>query len=178
MRALPTLITVLAGCGGGSTPLTCAMLADPTNCWASAAAGAAACVPQVPGTLAADRRSCTWSDGSQVMFDTALPTDTTLLDHLSFDVTGPGCAWHFTDTFMNKLELTVGGKTETSELLPDRTFELACDNGTTYSTKFDTLFTCQSPARAPTDGFELTATSLSFTLSAVGVASPLFTCSQ
>ncbi len=135
-------------------------------------------VPATPGTLSADRKTCSWPDGSTVAFDAPLPTDTSLLDHLSFAFTGSAGAWQFTDTFMNKMELEVAGKLEVSQLLPDKTFELVCDDGTTYSTSFDTLFKCQAPARAPTDGFEVTATSFSFTISAVGVASPLFTCAQ
>ncbi len=135
-------------------------------------------VAATPGTLAADRKSCSWPDGSSVAFDAALPTDTSQLDHLSFAFTSTGGAWQFTDTFMNKMELEVAGKLEVSQLLPDKTFELVCDDGKTYSTSFDALVKCQAPARAPTDGFAVTATSFSFTISAVGVASPLFTCTQ
>jgi len=76
------------------------------------------------------------------------------------------------------MELTVDGRTEVSQLHPDRTFELACSNGTSYEADFDLLFTCQSPARAPTDGFDVTATTFEFTLSAVDAPVPLFTCMQ
>jgi len=98
------------------------------------------------------------------------------LDHLTFTVTAPGCSWSFTDTFHNHMELTIGNKTEISELEPGGTFELHCDDGTTYATKFDTLFTCASPARAPTDGFDVQPASFQFTLSAVNAPTPLFTC--
>jgi hypothetical protein len=174
------LFLVLAGCGG-SSDLTCAVLADPNNCWAAAAAGATSCLAMhaTPGMLSADRTQCTWSDGSTVTFDAPLPTDTAQLDHLSFTVTAPGCSWSFTDTFMNKMLLTVDGKTEVSQLHPDHTFELACHDGTSYETDFSTLFTCAgSGGRAPTDGFEVTPTSVSFTISAVNAPSPLFTCTQ
>lgn len=169
---------VVSGCGG-SDDLTCAVLADPTNCWAAAAAEATSCLAMhaTPGVLSADRTQCTWSDGSTVTFDTPLPNDTIQLDHLSFTVTGPGCSWSFTDTFMNKMILTVGDKTEVSELHPDQTFELSCDDGTSYETQFQTLFDCAgSGGRAPTDGFEATATSFEFTISAVNAPTPLFTC--
>jgi hypothetical protein len=171
-------VALAAACGacGGSKDLTCDLLADPQNCWASAAAQAAACVGTGSATLSADRTTCTWPDGSHVTFDAPLPTDTSQLDHLTFDVTGPNCSWHFTDTFMNRMELTVAGKTEVSTLHPDHTFELLCDDGTSYETDFSTLFTCQAPARAPTDGFEATATGFSFTISAVNAPTPLFTC--
>jgi len=175
MRRAAVFLALVA-CGG-SEDLTCSLLADPTNCWADATARAAACVPATPGTLSADRKQCTWPDGSKVTFETPLPNATIDLERLAFDVTGAsGCAWRFVDTFANRMELTVDGKTEVSQLHPDRQFELACSSGTSYESEFDLLFTCQAPARAPTDGFEVTATSFQFTLSAVDARTPLFTC--
>ena len=174
------VVLLVAGCGG-SEDLTCELLADPTNCWADAEVRAAACLPMhaTPGMLSADRTRCTWSDGSTVVFETALPTDTIDLERLAFTVTGPGgCSWKFVDTFMNRMELTVDGKTEVSQLHPDHTFELACSNGTSYEADFDLLFTCTGAARAPTDGFDVTATSFQFTISAVNAPTPLFTCMQ
>jgi hypothetical protein len=178
MRSAWLVSVALAACGSSDRDLTCKLLADPTNCWASATAQATACLAMhaTPGTLSADRTSCTWSDGSRVMFDAPLPQSTTALGHLTFTVSAPGCTWSFTDTFHNHMELTVGGRTEIAELQPDRTFDLRCDDGTTYSTSFDTLFTCQPPARAPTDGFDVEPTSVQFTLSAVNASTPLFTC--
>lgn len=177
MRALAIAIVLAGGCGG-SEELTCELLADPTNCWASAAADAAACLPAMPavGTLRADRTGCDFANGGTVRFDQPLPMRTEDLDHLTFDVTGPGCSWRFTDTFQNRMELTVGIDTEVSELHPDDSFHLHCSGGTDYETSFDTLFTCQPPARPPTDGFEVTPTSFSFTISAVTVGTTLFTC--
>ncbi len=177
MRIISWLV-VLGACGGSSEDLTCPLLADSTNCWADAVARAAACLPSraVPAMLSADRLRCTWSDGSQITFEAPLPNDTTQLRQLAFDATGPGCSWHFVDTGENRLELTVGGKTEVAQLHPDHRFELACSNGTSYEADFSLLFTCQAPARAPTDGFEVTATSFQFTLSAAGAPVPLFTC--
>ena len=174
------VVVVMLGACGSSEDLTCELLADPTNCWADAAAKAAACIPAraTPATLSADRTRCTFTDGAQVTFDTPLPTTTTDLERLAFDVTGSGCAWRFVDTFMNRMELTVDGETHVSQLHPNHTFELACAGGPSYEADFDLLFTCQPPARAPTDGFEVTATSVQFTLSAVNAPIPLFTCIQ
>jgi hypothetical protein len=172
------LFVVLAGCGG-SDELTCAVLADPNNCWAAAAAEATTCLAmhETPGTLSADRTTCTWSDGTKVVFDAPLPDDTMQLDHLSFTATGLNCSWSFTDTFMNKMILTVDGRTEVSQLHPGGTFELACDDGASYETDVDNLFTCAgSGGRLPTDGYEVTPTSVSFTISAVNAPIPLFTC--
>jgi len=171
------VLAALAACG--SNDLTCKQLADPTNCWAKAATEATGCIAMhaTPGMLSADRTSCTWGDGTTVHFDAPLPASTAELDHLTFDVTGPGCSWSFTDTFHNRMELTVGLKTEVAEL-ENGTFRLTCDDGTSYETKFDTLFTCAAPARAPTDGFEVDASSIQFTISAVGAPTPLFTCTM
>ncbi|MDB4953370.1 MAG: hypothetical protein JWO36_939, partial [Myxococcales bacterium] len=111
MRGLIVLV-ILAGCGGGND-LTCAVLADPGNCWASAAAQVAACLPMraTPATLSADRTACNFADGSSVHFDTPLPTSTTQLTGLAFDITGAGCSARFVDRFHIRLELTVEGKT-------------------------------------------------------------------
>lgn len=169
------MLAALSACGGND--LTCKQLADPNNCWAKAAADATACIAMrtQPGAFAADRASCTWSDGTTVTFDAPLPQTTMDLDHLSFDVLGPSCSWSFTDTFHNHMELTVGDKTETATLA-NGTFTLGCDDGTDYSTSFNSLLSCAAPARAPTDGFELTNTSFQFTISAVNAPTPLFTC--
>jgi hypothetical protein len=168
----------LAGCGG-SADLTCELLANPSNCWATAANAAATCLASraAPAKLSADRTTCSWDDGSKVVFDTPLPTDMLALDHLTFDATGAGCAWHFTDTFHNDMLLTVGGKTEESTLRPDHTFELSCDDGSSYTADFNLLFTCAAPAAPPTDGFSIDATTgFTFTLDAVNLSRPLFTC--
>lgn len=166
-------LTLVAACSGTSD-LTCALLADPGNCWAQASAAMAACMPAraTPATLAADRKSCTFGDGVVVTFDAPLPTDTTALDHLTFSV---GTCGHFTDTFMNHMELDAGGHHVVSELLGGKDFELHCDS-TTYATNFDTLFTCQPPSRAPTDGFSVMGNNFMFTLASVSTPAPLFTC--
>ena len=85
------VLMYLAACGGGGE-LTCAQLADPTNCWAKAATAAAACLTSraTPAKLSVDRTTCTWDDGSKVVFDTPLPSDTSELDHLTFDASGAG----------------------------------------------------------------------------------------
>jgi len=169
----------LAACGGGGGDLTCALLADPSNCWATAANAAAACLASraTPAKLSADRTTCSWDDGSKVVFDAPLPTDMFALDHLTFDASGAGCAWHFTDTFHNDLSITIGGKTEEATLDVDHTFSLSCDDGSSYSADFNLLFTCMAPAAPPTDGYSLDATAgFTFTLDAVNLSRPLFTC--
>ena|SRR5687767_9514780 len=175
MRGLVGLLLFTA-CGGEE--LTCELLADPNNCWAKASAAMAACIPTraTPGTLAADRKTCSFPDGVRVVFDTPLPTDTFDLERLAFDVEANGtrCA-RFVDTFANRMELTAGGETVISELHPNRDFHLHCPDED-YETSFDTLFTCRPPAYAPTDGFDVTATSFMFSLSATTTPGVLFSC--
>jgi hypothetical protein len=130
----------------------------------------------MPATLSADRSSCTYPDASSVHFDTPLPNSTQELTRLAFDITGSGCSARFVDTFHNRMELTVGLDTAVSELLPGGDFQLHCPDGVTYETSFDTLFKCAPPARAPTDGFDISATMVMFTISSVSTPDPLFTC--
>lgn len=175
VHVLVCMVALVAGC---DDDLSCDVLAEPTNCWADAAARAAACLPSLPatGTLRSDRTGCDFSNGARVEFDEALPDDTMQLERLAFDVTGADCAWRFVDTFENRMELTVDGETEVAELHAGEDFHLHCSGGSTYAASFDSLFTCQSPARVPTDGFEVTPTSFTFTLSAVTIPSQIFTC--
>lgn len=65
----------LAGACGSAEELTCEILEDPGNCWAEAAAAAAARLPPAtePGVLAADRSSCSYTDGTRVVFEQPLP---------------------------------------------------------------------------------------------------------
>jgi len=170
---------MLAGCGSDAA-LTCEILADADNCWAKAAAAFAACMPMrsTPAVLAADRSSCTFSDGVRVVFDSPLPADTTDLERLAFsvEVNGSRCG-RFVDTFANRMELTAAGDTVISELHPDRDFHLHCPDED-YETSFDTLFTCRPPSYAPTDGFDVSATSFTFTISATTTVGELFRCQQ
>ncbi len=172
------LAVALSACGGAD--LTCEILSDPTNCWATAAAAAKACLPAgnpaQQGVLAADRTSCTFADGTRVVFDEALPTDNLDLERLGFAIEKDGvrCA-HFLDTFANRMELEAGGKTVVSELHPGGDFHLHCDGGPDYEAAFDLLFTCPG-GTAPTDGFTVDATTVSFTIVSVNSPGLLFTC--
>ena len=175
------LVVALAACGGGEDDLTCEYLASPTNCWASAAAELAACLPPntMPGVFSADRTSCDFANGAHVQFDEALPEDVFDLDKLGFTVSlnGETCG-RFIDTFGNRMELTGSGETIVSELHPGREFHLHCD-GTTYVSSFDLLFECAGMSiPAPTDGFDVTPTDVTFTITSVSTPSPLFTCVQ
>jgi hypothetical protein len=137
------------------------------------------CVPAgtTPGVLAADRSSCSFSNGAMVVFDAPLPSSTIELDHLSFTIQSGGttCA-KFDDTFMNHMELTGGGKTVISELLPGQDYELACDGGPTFEASFSVLVSCQPPAVAPTDGFDVEPTMFTFRIASVSTPGTLFTC--
>ncbi len=174
-------VLVLAACGGGEDDLTCELLASPDNCWATAAAELAACLPPstTPGVFSADRTSCDFANGARVTFDSALPEDNFDLEMLGFTITlnGETCG-RFIDTFSNRMELTGSGETVVSELHPGREFHLHCD-GTTYTSSFDLLFECAGMSiPAPTDGFEVTPTSVTFTITSVSTPGTLFTCNR
>src|SRR5687768_15859967 len=91
----------LGACGGAD--LTCELLADPTNCWAEAAAALKACLPAgtTPATLASDRASCSFADGTRIVFDAPLPTSNFDLEGLGFTIERDGATCgRFVDTFM------------------------------------------------------------------------------
>ena len=169
---------VLAGCSSGEDALTCEYLADPTNCWATAAAAAADCLPPATetGVLAADRASCTFSDGTRVVFEDPLPLDSFDLERFAFTIEtgGAECA-SFVDTFMNRMELEAGGARVVSELHGGSEFHLHCPD-TSYASDFDLLFTCTTPYSAPTDGFSVEPDLVTFSISAVTTPGVLFSC--
>ncbi len=166
-----------AACGESTEPLTCELLSDPTNCWASAAADAVACLPGMSaiGVLAPDRASCTFSDGSRVVFDEPLPDDVFDLERLAFtfERNGAECA-RFVDTFGNRMELTGDDGVIVSELHPGGAFHLHCPD-TTYTSDFDLLFTCPG-GTAPTDGFDVAPDLVTFSIIAVTTPGELFRC--
>lgn len=172
------LAAAAAGCGSGTEELTCAILEDPANCWAAAAEAAAACVP--PSTqiavFAADRASCTFSDGTRVVFDAPLPADTFDLERFAFTIErdGVACA-RFVDTFENRMELEAGGHSAVSELHAGGAFHLHCGDGPDYESDFDLLFTCPANT-APTDGFDVGPDYVTFLISAVTTPGTLFRC--
>lgn len=158
--------------------LTCEILSDPGNCWADKALAARACLPPATevGVLAADRASCLYADGTRIVFDTPLPVDSFDLERLAFTIeTGGAMCARFVDTFANRMELTAGGGTVVSELHAGSTFHLHCDDGTTYSSSFELLFTCPG-GTAPTDGFSVEADLVTFSISAVTTPGELFRC--
>jgi hypothetical protein len=180
MRAV--IVTFAVAACGGSDELTCELLADPSNCWATAAQAMADCMPAraTPAVLEADRMTCTFGDGVRVLFDAPLPNSTEQLDQLAFTVVAsdaPDACARFVDTFHNRMELTGDGKTVVSELLPGSDFHLRC-GGKDFSTSFDTLFDCIPQGPPPTDGFEVTQTSVAFSISSVTTPGELFRCEQ
>lgn len=174
--AIAVILAVLMGAGCGGKELTCEHLADPGNCWAQTAAALRACLPAgtAPGTLASDRASCSFPDGTRILFEGPLPTDNFALERFAFTIErGGATCGSFVDTFMNRMEVSAGGLSAVSQLHPDREFELSC-GGDSYTTEFDTLFECAQVA--PTDGFEVTPTSVSFTIVSATTPGELFRC--
>ena len=172
-----TWIVAVASCGG-SDELTCELLANPDNCWAAAAEAMAACMPAraTPATLEADRMSCTFGDGVRVVFDQPLAMTTDQLDGLGFSIEdADGECARFIDTFQNRMELTGDGQTVVSELRAG-TFTLQCPDQD-FESDFDLLFDCAAMgAPPPTDGFDVTATTFTFSLSSITTPGELFRC--
>lgn len=179
MRRAAALLAALGGCGGGED-LTCEILSDPSNCWATAAAAARACLPAgsaaQAGLLSTDRASCLFADGTRITFDAPLPDRTQELERLAFTIEqGTFECARFVDTFGNRMELTADERTVVSELHPGGDFHVHCPGGPDLASSFELLFTCPG-GTAPTDGFDLTATSVTFTIVSVATPGPLFTC--
>lgn len=171
----------LAPACSGSSELTCDVLADPSNCWNQAAAAAYACVSSTEiGVLASDRLSCSYSDGTLITFDEALPQRTDEvrnLDSLGFTVLSGGtqCA-RFVDTLNNRLEIEAGGASAVGELLGGE-FTLSCGDGSSFSTEFGTLFDCEgNGVTAPTDGFQVEPSSFEFFIRADVTSGRMFRC--
>lgn len=172
--------TTTTSCGPEDDPepeeLTCEYLEDEDNCWAVAAAALKDCLPegQTEAVLAADRESCEFSDGTRIVFEDALPMDTIDLERFAFTImkNGAPCGG-FVDTFENKMELTGGGETVTSQLRGD--FELICGDGQEYETEFETLFDCEYGSQ-PTDGFSVEPELVTFMILSVNTPGELFRC--
>ena len=173
------LFLVSSCSGGGGADLTCEYLSDPDNCWAAAAAEAKACLPASAqaGLLAADRSSCSFSDGTVVVFDDPLPDDTEDLERFGFTIERDGafCA-SFVDTFENRMELTGSGPTVVSQLHPGSRFEVDCGDGHSYEADFGLLFECAAGTQ-PTDGFFVAPDEVTFMILSVNTPGQLFRCS-
>jgi hypothetical protein len=172
-RSLSFLALLVTACGGDSE-LTCEYLADPGNCWADLAGQLHACLPEgdVPALFEADRASCTFADGTRIVFEGPLPQrvedigDT--LGGLAFSIEKDGttCA-SFVDTFNNRMEISVGSETAVSQLRGDE-FSLICPGGESYSSNFDRIFECAAEGiPSPTDGFDLQPAFFSWGIGAV-----------
>ncbi|HET7784767.1 MAG TPA: hypothetical protein VFL36_02250 [Myxococcales bacterium] len=64
----------LTACGAGAGSLDCAWLSE-QNCWKTTLAAASSCLPDAgdTGTFAADRASCTYTAGAQIVFTDPVP---------------------------------------------------------------------------------------------------------
>ena len=73
------------------------------------------------------------------------------------------------------MELKAGSLGAVSELHAGSEFHLHCDNGPSYESKFDLLFTCPG-GTAPTDGFSVEPNLVTFLISSVTTPGELFRC--
>jgi hypothetical protein len=129
------------------------------------------------GVLAGDRASCTFSDGTRVVFDDPLPQSNEVLEGLGWSIltsTGARCA-RFADSFQNHLTIEAGGQLVVAELHSGSEFHVHCGGGGSYEGDFDTLFECPA-GTAPTDGFSVAPGLFTFVLSSVATPGELFRC--
>lgn len=164
---------------GPSEPLTCDLLQDATNCWATTAAQVRGCLPgdSSDGILSSDRTACLFADGTEVRFETALPVTADELTRLSFRVVEPGgavCAT-VTDDFDNRIVIE-GETTAVSELQSSERFVLTC-GGDIYEASFEEVSACPAGTQ-PTDSFVVQPDEVSFSLWSVTTPGPLFSCSR
>jgi hypothetical protein len=143
-------IALLAGCSSDQDDLTCALLADPSNCFDQAAAALAACMPMraTPATLSADKMTCTFADGVYVLFNHPVPSFFMYpFNGSAFDVYGPDAslcghvAW--SDNTGQSIGIVVGGMSagfSSDEQV--RGSEFSCPTHT-YRASFDALGGCK-----------------------------------
>jgi hypothetical protein len=91
MAAVALLVTA---CGTGTRSLDCAFLQQ-QNCWKATLAAAATCVPDAgeEGAFAADRTSCAYATGAQIVFTDPIPAPPPSNQRWNFTMlaSGAGC---------------------------------------------------------------------------------------
>ena len=175
-------VGLLAGCG---SDLTCALLEDPNNCYATEAAALAACIPlgaTVTATLSDDRTTCTFLDGVTVVFDqplTELFAEANSEYGISFNVYAPDgstCGHlYWIENASNVLEITVGNQSVGFETpLDGDDWRLTCPSHT-YTASAGNQLACQSPT-VVVPGVAYSDLPFTIFLESVATPSPLFTC--
>jgi hypothetical protein len=146
-RLAPLAALVLAACsssGSSAVTLDCAYLASADNCWKQSVAAAATCVPSASavGTLSADKKTCTYADGTVVTFDPAF--DPTAKSG-SFTITSGGkqCL-HFQGQEGAGLTLTTSLGTFQEAVTGVGGVTLTCPDGSAHAGDGFSLLSCPS----------------------------------
>ena len=192
--AVASIAVVAFACGGGGSSggngnggnaLTCSWL-DGSNCFKTTIAAAMSCLPgpSTQGTLSADGKTCSYSDGHVVTFDqpvTLPPTDAQLGN---FTITDHGAAcldWAQASTGNFTVKTSAGTFTQTSKGV---VISMVCPDGTTWSTSGPSddlaLISCDGGAdENPGLGSASSANSVSVLLDGTGAGElALFDCSK
>jgi hypothetical protein len=175
------VIAVLVGlatpaCDSGGK-MTCELLADPDNCWAQTVAATAACLPSpATATLATDRRSCSFADGTRIVFDEALPYDYMDVERFAFtiEVDGATCA-RFEIGNEPTMELEAGPHSVHVEAEREGDYYLQCADGSSYSAPFAKAIDCPAGG-VPSVGFDVSIGLVTFAVSSATVQGELFRC--
>jgi len=168
----------------GGNALTCSWL-DGSNCFKTTIAAAMSCLPapDAQGTLSADGKTCSYSDGHLVTFDqpvTLPPTDAELGN---FTITDDGVAcfgWAEPSTGNFTVKTSAGTFSQTTT---GAVISMVCPDGTTWSTSGPSadlaLISCDGGANEnPGLGSLSSASSVSVLLDGTGSGElALFNCS-
>jgi len=171
-------------------PLECAWFTE-QNCWISTFAGAPSCVPpsSETGVLSADGRSCTYTNGSSVVFRQPLvfpnlddaDEDNDFIESWNFTVKasdGSDCI-RYEESDSGK-QVVVRGQAYT-ELYRGFGMQVTCPDGKKYATPnaFDLLECDDYFSNAPSSAYAYSGSSISFSFGGLGSASvEAFSCAR
>src|SRR5258706_5133494 len=157
--------------------LTCAVLADPSNCFTQQAAVLAACMPMraTSAKLSSDQMTCTFADGVYVVFLAPLPrTDVHSSVGLNFTVYNPdgsecGALYYDETSEGTQIDLNKAASWDEPSGYPEGV-KLHCPSHT-YDGSLKDVQSC-----APYVDLSLSPVSNSVTLGRTGTPAPLFSC--
>jgi len=117
-------------------PLDCAWLGDNANCYKTTLAAANVCLPasNTTGTLSADLKSCTYPDGTTIVFDSALVLPRPPNTPWNFTVTKQGqpCL-RFDEERQKRFSLTTPGGAFDELITSTGGLTFICPDGKSYS---------------------------------------------
>jgi hypothetical protein len=177
------VVAALAACGpsgsnngGGGSGLDCAWLAS-DNCWKMAVAAASSCLPpsSAIGTLSADGKTCTFTSGQIVAFDSplTLPVSTQNMQ-FNFSVTANGSpCLTFKQPDAQGFQVKTSAGTVTASASATSTETVTCPGGMEVSNSNAlSLLSCDAGffGGLPGDAYSSSDTSVTFEI--VGTSDP------